>query len=387
MSNDPERADTTDFESVEEDDDKAVKQSKQRQEFLQALADGINHFNVELPAPVKRRVKALKQLQLKTINLEAEFYEEVHALECKYAQKYSQYYQERSNIVSGEKEPTDEECVWESDEDEEEDLSKDMKDKVQIEVKEESKNEKNGTVDENIKGIPDFWLTIFKNVSMLSDMVQEHDEPILKHLYDITVIFLEKDPMGFVLEFHFSPNEYFSNSVLTKEYQMKCAPEENDPFSFEGPEIYKCKGCTIDWKKGKNVTVKTIKKNQKHKSRGSMRTVTKTVQNDSFFNFFSPTPVPDDPDVELDDETQLMLTSDFEIGHYIRERVVPRAVLYFTGEALEDEDDDYDEDEDEDDDDVDDDDEDEDDEDGPKNFGPKGKIDMKNQEAPECRQQ
>lgn len=22
---------------------------------------------------------------------------------------------------------------------------------------------------------------------------------------------------------------------------MKCTPEKNDPFSFEGPEIYKCK--------------------------------------------------------------------------------------------------------------------------------------------------
>lgn len=22
---------------------------------------------------------------------------------------------------------------------------------------------------------------------------------------------------------------------------MKCVPEENDPFNFEGPEIYKCK--------------------------------------------------------------------------------------------------------------------------------------------------
>jgi hypothetical protein len=30
---------------------------------------------------------------------------------------------------------------------------------------------------------------------MLADMVQEHDEPIFKHLYDINVIFLEKDPM------------------------------------------------------------------------------------------------------------------------------------------------------------------------------------------------
>ncbi len=31
---------------------------------------------------------------------------------------------------------------------------------------------------------------------------------------------------------------------------MKCEPMEDDPFSFEGPEIIKCKGCTIDWQKG-----------------------------------------------------------------------------------------------------------------------------------------
>jgi hypothetical protein len=30
---------------------------------------------------------------------------------------------------------------------------------------------------------------------MLSDLVQEHDEPILKHLLDIKVIFLESNPM------------------------------------------------------------------------------------------------------------------------------------------------------------------------------------------------
>lgn len=41
--------------------------------------------------------------------------------------------------------------------------------------------------------------------------------------------------------------------------------------------------------------------------------------------------VPDDADADLDDETQALLTSDFEIGHYIRERIVPRAVLYYTG--------------------------------------------------------
>lgn len=93
---------------------------------------------------------------------------------------------------------------------------------------------------------------------------------------------------GFILEFHFGPNEYFTNTVLTKEYFLKCVPDADEPFTFEGPELYKCKGCTIDWQKGKNVTVKTVTKKQKHKSRGSVRTVTKTVQNDSFFNFFSP---------------------------------------------------------------------------------------------------
>lgn len=43
--------------------------------------------------------------------------------------------------------------------------------------------------------------------------------------------------------------------------------------------------------------------------------------------------MPDGADTDLDDDTQRLLTSDFEIGHYIRERIVPRAVLYFTGKA------------------------------------------------------
>ena len=48
---------------------------------------------------------------------------------------------------------------------------------------------------ENPNGVPEFWLTIFKNVDMLSDMVQDHDEPILKHLQDIKVKFSQSNPM------------------------------------------------------------------------------------------------------------------------------------------------------------------------------------------------
>lgn len=111
---------------------------------------------------------------------------------------------------------------------------------------------------------------------------------------------------------------------------MKSEPDKADPFSFEGPEIVDCDGCTIDWKKGKNVTVKTIKKKQKHKGRGTVRTITKQVPNDSFFNFFSPLRASGDGE-SLDEDSEFTLASDFEIGHFFRERIVPRAVLYFTG--------------------------------------------------------
>ena len=74
---------------------------------------------------------------------------------------------------------------------------------------------------------------------------------------------------------------------------------------MQGPEIFKCTGCPIDWQKGKNLTVKQVKKKQKHKSKGSVRTITKQVKADSFFNFFDPPAVPDDPNAEVDEDTQV----------------------------------------------------------------------------------
>jgi len=285
-----------------------------------------------LPAPVKKRIKALKKIQLEATKIEAKFYEEVHALECKYHLLYTPHYDSRAKITSGDYEPTEEECDWPSDKEDSDDEEKEIADGVKEKAKIEEKPE-----DKDVKGIPSFWLTIFKNVEMLAEMVQEADEPVLEKLTDIKVTFSEKDPMGFTLHFHFDKNDYFTNPVLTKLYEMKCEPQEDDPFAFEGPEIFKCTGCQIDWVKGKNLTVKQVKKKQKHKSKGSVRVITKQVKADSFFNFFDPPTVPDDPEAEVDEDTQALLTADFEIGHYIRERIVPRAVLFFTGEALEDE--------------------------------------------------
>jgi len=108
--------------------------------------------------------------------------------------------------------------------------------------------------------------------------------------------------------------------------------------------------------KGKNVTVKMVKKRQKHKNRGTIRVVTKEVQTDSFFNFFTPPTVPEEPDVDMDESEEMrMLAADFEIGHMLRDSIVPKAVLYYTGEVGDEEEGDFDEDEDDEDDDDDDD--------------------------------
>jgi len=380
-----------------DDHDQKLSEFMSNPQVLQAIQDRLNGrglMAMNLHPVVKRRIKALKKLQKKCLDIESKFYEEVHALECKYASQYDPLYEKRKDILCGVVEPTDSDCEWASEDEEEDDaLAEELKKKMNIGGDGDAKTPGS---DENAKGVPEFWLQIFRQVDTLSEMLQEHDEPILRHLEDIKVKYSDPGkPMSFELEFLFSENEFFANRSLTKVYVMRAEPDETDPLSFEGPEIIKCNGCKIDWKKGKDVTVKVIKKRQKHKSKGSVRTIEKKIKADSFFNFFDPPIVPslEDGAEEMDEETEQLLAADFEIGHFFRDRIIPRAVLYFTGEALE-EDDDYDEeeeDEDGDDEDDDEDDDDEDDDDDAPKKGKKGQV-MKGDagkpgEQQECKQQ
>ena len=44
--------------------------------------------------------------------------------------------------------------------------------------------------------------------------------------------------------------------------------------------------------------------------------------------------VPEEADADMEDNDEVrMLAADFEIGHMLRDSIVPKAVLYFTGEA------------------------------------------------------
>ena len=69
---------------------------------------------------------------------------------------------------------------------------------------------------EDVQGIPSFWLTIFKNVEMLAEMVQDHDEPILEKLEDVTVKIHEKPAMGFTINFHFQVGQRAKKNLYLK---------------------------------------------------------------------------------------------------------------------------------------------------------------------------
>jgi len=51
---------------------------------------------------------------------------------------------------------------------------------------------------------------------------------------------------------------------------------------------------------------------------------------------FNPPEIPEDPDSlppEKLQEIQVILEADYEVGSTIREKIIPMAVLYYTGEA------------------------------------------------------
>eukprot|EP00184_Porphyridium_aerugineum_P004976 CAMPEP_0184706786 /NCGR_PEP_ID=MMETSP0313-20130426/36936_1 /TAXON_ID=2792 /ORGANISM="Porphyridium aerugineum, Strain SAG 1380-2" /LENGTH=491 /DNA_ID=CAMNT_0027168351 /DNA_START=49 /DNA_END=1524 /DNA_ORIENTATION=+ len=232
----------------------------------------------------------------------------------------------------------------------------------------------------NSGSIPGFWLRAFKNCSVIEGNITEKDAEALEYLTDIrTVNDLDHEsakkeglgldeaiPIGgdsFALIFEFRENPFFDNKQLSKVYIMD---EEGE--GDEGLTMAYAKGTKINWKSGKNLTVKVVKKTAKGRGKNVPgRTITKMEPCDSFFNFFSPPEIPEDAaeDDEIMEEISMLLEADLQVGDMIRSEIVPNAIYWFTGDAQEDleeddeDDEDYDE-YDEDEDDLDENDEDED---------------------------
>merc|ERR1711997_591391 len=129
-----------------------------------------------LPPEVEQRVNALKNLLLSNVKHEVEYYKELHQLDLKYQKLYDQSQARRREICSGDYEPSEQESEWV---DPQEDVTKKLND-LNIEEKRSA---------EKVKGIPDFWLKVFQNSqeTVLHGTLEQIDEPILKHLQDITL--------------------------------------------------------------------------------------------------------------------------------------------------------------------------------------------------------
>lgn len=98
------------------------------------------------PKEVLRRVNALKNIQLKMIDQETKFYEELHLLECRYAKMYETFYDQRDKIINAEYEPTDDEAKFALDVADE--LADELKDKAKID------EAKDTDMSEAVKGSP-----------------------------------------------------------------------------------------------------------------------------------------------------------------------------------------------------------------------------------------
>jgi nucleosome assembly protein 1-like 1 len=272
---------------------------------LDTLVGRSSGYVESLPPAVQRRINGLKYLQSKHSELEIQFQEEVLALEKKYLELYRPLYVKRNEVITGQYEPTDEEVALgeKVDEDEKADNDDDEKKKK---TKADDKDQDTGG---DIKGIPEFWLTLLKNHPHLSETITESDEQVLEHLVDIRMSYLDKP--GFKLDFVFDKNDFFSNTTLTKTYYYQ-------DHAYAGDFVYDhAEGCSIDWKEGKDLTVTVESRKQRHKGTNKTRVVKRTVPVDSFFNFFTPPAFPDE-DEELDEEEaeglDAKLEADYEAG-------------------------------------------------------------------------
>ncbi|GKT85149.1 nucleosome assembly protein [Colletotrichum tofieldiae] len=200
---------------------------------------------------VRRRVAGLKGIQKEHSKLEAEFQEEVLQLEKKYFAKFTPLYEKRAKIVNGGSEPSEEEIKAGEEDDEEDEETED--------AEKTDKADKPAESSEPVSGIPEFWLSAMKNQISLAEMITDRDEAALKHLVDIRMEYLDKP--GFRLIFEFAENEFFTNKTITKTYFYQNESGYGGDFIYDHAE-----GDKIEWKEGKDLTVRVESKKQRNKS-------------------------------------------------------------------------------------------------------------------------
>ncbi|PVF96898.1 NAP-domain-containing protein [Serendipita vermifera] len=378
------------------------------QQRLQGLMGQSSGYIEGLPSGTQKRVLALKGVQTDYEKLQLQYKKECLELEKKYATLAKPLFDRRLEIISGKSLPTADELTKGHDQE--------VKDKEEWDDSDDEEEEDEEKIPTTLLphepivdgepgaegGIPQFWLTTLRNHSGLSELITERDEKALEHLTDVRFEHLDPNTgekkMGFKLIFIFDANPFFEQTTLEKTYHYQ------DELGYEGDFIFdRAYGTEITWKPDQDLTKEIEIKKQRNKHTNKTRLVRKARSVPSFFNFFTP-PVPPSEEqlknMEFEDEEleelDAKLELDYQIGEDLKEKIIPRAIDYFSGKALryELDEDDYSDDDDEDDDEDDedeenDDDDDEDEEPVPKRSAAKKgrKGDAGGTDPQECKQQ
>lgn len=247
------------------------------------------------------RLHALKMLQRDYVRTEIDFHRKFFGLDMEYQEKRQQIYEHRKNIVNGMGDISDE-------------IPNDVVTRVEKALNRLDLSKEYIDNIEQTKGIPKFWLQAMKNCTHSNDFIQDCDDDALQYLRDINIHLSNEPELSFTLNFEFDTNPFFENTVLTKQYFLDCDTDDE----FCGFSIIKAIGCEIYWKDGMNII---------------------ETEPESFFKFFNPPDLlvksPDHGAYSIESSTLYELQQDFEIGLFIKERLIPNAVLYYLDEVDE----------------------------------------------------
>jgi nucleosome assembly protein 1-like 1 len=266
-----------------------------------------------LPLYVVKRVNKLQDLHTQKEKILEEYLKDRAALELKYQALCRPLYVKRTEIISGVMDDTIYAEITESD---------DMTD---------AKPSEGADV---AVGIPQFWVCAMGHMEAIAESIAEEDVDCLEHLIDVKCLD-DADGNGFTLEFHFGPNEYFQNSILTKRYEVPNLLLGDEPI------LKNVEGCKIQWFPKKCLTHREIVKKQRGKGKhaGQIRNIKKQERRESFFHFFEPPKMPSMESMDEDEAERLeeLFDADYDVAQAFRSQLIPNAVLWFTGQAMEDE--------------------------------------------------
>ncbi|KAG8903140.1 hypothetical protein FRB99_003683 [Tulasnella sp. 403] len=194
--------------------------------------------------------------------------------------------------------------------------------------------------------IDKFWpIAIGKHPELDAYIQINEDQQALSHLKDVNVIRDPKETRAFILEFHFEPNDFFSDAVLRKEYRY-VAPEgaaDETPdadgitpsmLEFDWEMNIEPQPCEIHWKSAAKNLVAKYPYTEDVDADAMDEETDMSEQFGSFFNLFA------------------RAADEHELGPTIADDLYPNAIDYFFGKHEDWEDEEEEEDSEDDDDDA-----------------------------------